>query len=162
MLRSPPRSTRTYTRFPYTTLFRSGQRLRLTGKGVSGLRGGKSGDLYLIIKIQPHAVYQVSGNDLYADLPLAPWEAALGANVEIPTLGGDVEMKIPPNTVSGRKMRLGKRGLPAANGVQGDLYAGVRIDIPKALTERDSELFTPLAAASTFTPRARNTAGAGQ
>src|SRR3546814_11471806 len=106
MLRSPPRSTRTYTRFPYTTLFRSGQRLRLTGKGVSGLRGGKSGDLYLIIKIQPHAVYQVSGNDLYADLPLAPWEAALGANVEIPTLGGAVEMKITPNTVSGRKMSL--------------------------------------------------------
>lgn len=137
-----------------------GQRLRLPEKGGSGLRGGKPGDLYIVMNIQPHKLYRISGNDLYIDLPLAPWEAALGASVQIPTLGGPVEMTIPPGTVSERKLRLGKRGLPNANGVQGDLYAVVRIDVPKTLTERERELFSQLAAASSFNPRAHLDAGA--
>jgi curved DNA-binding protein len=136
-----------------------GQRLRLAGKGAPGLHGGKPGDLYLIMKIEPHKTYRVNGNDLYIDLPLAPWEAALGGTVQIPTLGGAVEMKIPPGTVAGRKLRLGKRGLPAANGEQGDLYAVVHIDIPKTLTPRERELFAQLAAESTFNPRAPHHAG---
>lgn len=138
-----------------------GQRLRLPEKGGKGLRGGKPGDLYIVMNIQPHKFYRVSGNDLYIDLPLAPWEAVLGASVQIPTLGGLVEMTIPAGTAAGRKLRLGKRGLPAPNdGVQGDLYAVVRIDVPKTLTERERELFSQLAAASSFNPRAQLNAGA--
>jgi len=139
-----------------------GQRLRLAGKGGAGFNGGKPGDLYLVLKVQPHPLYRVSGGDLYADLPLSPWEAVLGAKVEIPTLGGAVEMTIPPGTTAGRKLRLGKRGLPTAKGTQGDLYAVVRIDVPAAPTESERELFTRLAGASTFNPRARINAGAKQ
>ncbi len=137
-----------------------GQRLRLPEKGGSGLHGGKSGDLYIIIKIQPHPMYTVSGHDLYSELPLSPWEAALGAHIEISTLGGAVEMTIPPGSVAGRKFRLGKRGLPAVSGAQGDLYAVVRIEVPKTLTARERELFAQLAAESTFNPRAHLQAGA--
>ncbi len=136
-----------------------GQRLRLAGKGAPGLHGGKPGDLYLIMRIEPHKTYRVNGNDLYIDLPLAPWEAALGATVEIPTLGGAVEMKIPPGTIAGRKLRLGKRGLPAATGEQGDLYAVAHIDIPQTLTPREQELFAQLAAESAFNPRAPHPKG---
>lgn len=137
-----------------------GQRLRLAGKGGSGLNGGKPGDLYIVMEIQPHKLYRVSGNDLYLDLPLAPWEAALGASVQIPTLGGYVEMTIPSGTIAGRKLRLSKRGLPAANGVHGDLYAVAHIDVPRTLTSRERELFIQLAAESRFNPRAQLTAGA--
>ncbi|SHH83410.1 DnaJ C-terminal domain-containing protein [Pollutimonas bauzanensis] len=137
-----------------------GQRLRLPEKGGAGLRGGKPGDLYIVMNIQPHRFYRVSGNDLYIDLPLAPWEAALGATVQIPTLGGPVEMTIPPGTVAGRKLRLGKRGLPAGSGAQGDLYAVVHIAVPKTLNARERELFSQLAAASSFNPRAQLNAGA--
>ncbi|MEO6959401.1 MAG: DnaJ C-terminal domain-containing protein [Burkholderiaceae bacterium] len=138
----------------------NGQRLRLAGKGGSGLNGGKPGDLYVVMEIQPHKLYRVGGNDLYMDLPLAPWEAALGASVQIPTLGGSVEMTIPSGTVAGRKLRLSKRGLPSANGLQGDLYAVVHIQVPQALTTRERELFTQLAAESRFKPRAQLNAGA--
>jgi curved DNA-binding protein len=111
------------------------------------------------MNIQPHKLYRVSGDDLYIDLPLAPWEAALGATVEVPTLGGPVEMTIPPGTTSGRKLRLGKRGLPTAAGTQGDQYVVVRIDIPKTLTPQERELFSQLAGASAFKPRAQMNAG---
>lgn len=136
-----------------------GQRLRLPGKGGSGMRGGQPGDLYIVMNIQPHKLYRVSGSDLYVDLPLAPWEAALGATVQIPTLGGAVEMTIPPGTGSGRKLRLSKRGLPSATGGQGDQYAVVRIEIPKTLTPEERELFSQLASASAFKPWAQMTAG---
>lgn len=136
-----------------------GQRLRLPEKGGSGLHGGKPGDLYIVMQIQPHKVYRVSGNDLYLDLPLAPWEAALGSSVRIPTLGGTVEMTIPAGTTADRKLRLSKRGLPAANGTQGDLYAVIHIDVPKTLTERERALFGQLASESAFNPRAQLYAG---
>ncbi|PLC49053.1 molecular chaperone DnaJ [Pollutimonas subterranea] len=136
-----------------------GQRLRLPGKGGTGVRGGRPGDLYLVMNIQPHKLYRVSGGDLYIDLPLAPWEAALGATVQVPTLGGPVEMTIPPGTTSGRKLRLSKRGLPSANGAQGDQYAVVRIDVPKTLTPHERELFSQLASASAYKPWAQMNAG---
>lgn len=136
-----------------------GQRLRLPEKGGKGMRGGQPGDLYIVMNIQPHKLYRVSGDDLYIDLPLAPWEAALGATVEVPTLGGPVEMTIPPGTTSGRKLRLGKRGLPSVAGQQGDQYVVVRIDIPKTLTPQERELFSQLAGASAFKPRAQMNAG---
>ncbi len=148
----PHRVPRTYrVRIPKGAA--DGQRLRLAGKGGAGFNGGQAGDLYLIITIQPHTTYRLEGRDLYADLTLSPWEAALGGTVQIPTLGGPVEMRIPPNTVADRKLRLSGRGLPAAGGAPGNLYAVVRIDIPKTLTERERDLFKQLAAVSTFNPR---------
>lgn len=131
-----------------------GQRLRLAGQGGPGFNGGKSGDLYLTIQIKPHPLYRVSGQDLYIDLPLAPWEAALGAKVEIPTLGGRVEMTVPPLTAAGHKLRLSGRGLPGAGTAQGSLFAVVTITIPKKLSDKERELFKQLAAASEFRPRA--------
>ncbi|NYT61050.1 DnaJ domain-containing protein [Alcaligenaceae bacterium] len=137
-----------------------GQRLRLPEKGGEGLPGGRAGDLYIVMNIQPHRYYRVSGQDLYLDLPLAPWEAVLGASVEIPTLGGPVEITIPPGSVSGRKLRLGKRGLPGPNGTQGDLYAVVHIEVPKTPSDAEHKLFSELAQASRFNPRAQFTPGA--
>lgn len=131
-----------------------GQRLRLAGQGGPGFNGGKSGDLYLTIQIKPHSLFRVSGKDLYMDLPLAPWEAALGTTVEIPTLGGPVEMTIPPMTETGRKLRLKGRGLPGAGSAQGNLYAVVTITIPKKIGEKERELYKQLADLSTFRPRA--------
>jgi curved DNA-binding protein len=131
-----------------------GQRLRLPSKGGAGTRGGPAGDLYLVMNLQPHRLYRPSGNDLYIDLPLTPWEAVLGASVRIPTLGGPVDISIPAGTVADRKLRLAKRGLPAANGVQGDLYAVCRIDVPRKPSAGERALFQQLAAESAFNPRA--------
>jgi len=137
-----------------------GQRLRLAGKGGQGMNGGQPGDLFVTMKVQPHRFYQVDGNDLTIEVPLAPWEAVLGATVEIPTLGGEVALTIPPGTVAGRKMRLSKRGLPGSGNVQGDLYAVITIEVPKSVTEREKALYTDLAAASTgFEPRRQRFAG---
>ena len=90
----------------------NGQRLRLPGKGGKGFNGGRHGDLYLDIALKPHPLYRAVDHDLYLDLPLAPWEAALGASVEVPTLAGNVNLKIPAGTSAGRKLRLAGRGLP--------------------------------------------------
>lgn len=130
-----------------------GQRLRLPQKGGPGFNGGRAGDLYVTMQFQPHPLYRVSGRDLYIDLPLAPWEATLGATVEVPTLGGMVEMKIPAGTVAGRKLRLSGRGMPDASGKHGDLYALVQIDVPAKLAARERELMQQLAAESKFNPR---------
>jgi curved DNA-binding protein len=130
-----------------------GQRLRLRGQGGKGMRGGRDGDLYLNIVLHPHTLFRPSGHDLYFDLPLAPWEAALGATVEVPTLAGAVDLKVPPGTAAGRKLRLGKRGLPRPEGGEGDLYAIVQIVNPTVINERERELFGELARASTFNPR---------
>ncbi|RJG07947.1 molecular chaperone DnaJ [Noviherbaspirillum cavernae] len=139
-----------------------GQRLRLTGKGGQGLNGGKPGDLYIALSITPHPLYRISGRDLYIDLPLAPWEAVLGATVTIPTLGGQVELAIKPGTKTGQKMRLGKRGLPSSDGSAGDQYAVVRVDVPHTVSARERELYEQLAAASDFHPRKHLTGGTGK
>lgn len=132
-----------------------GQRLRLAGKGGPGRNGGPRGDLYLVLSIAPHPLYRPSGRDLYLDLPLAPWEAVLGATVEVPTLGGTVEMNIPAGTAAGRHLRLGGRGLPKAQGGAGDLYAVVRIDVPAHPAARERELYEELKKVSSDDPRAR-------
>jgi curved DNA-binding protein len=131
----------------------SGQRLRLPGKGGAGVNGGKAGDLYVVIELAPHSLYRVSGRDLFIDLPLAPWEAALGATVELPTLGGAVELVVSPGTSSGKQLRLAGRGLPAPDGA-GDLFAVVRVEVPKSIGSRERELFRQLEQASGFNPRA--------
>ena len=133
----------------------SGQRLRLPGRGGKGLEGGRDGDLYLNIEFRPHPLFRVNGHDLYVDLPLAPWEAVLGGTVEVPTLGGPVHLKVPPNSRAGQKLRLAKRGLPRPKGAEGDLYAIVHIVVPATTSERERELFTALAQGSTFNPRGR-------
>lgn len=130
-----------------------GERLRLPGKGGKGVNGGRDGDLYLNISIAPHPLYRVSGRDLYLDVPLAPWEAVLGASVEIPTLGGAVRLRIRPGTQAGQQLRLSKRGLPKP-GNEGDLYAIVQIAVPPTANEKENELYGELAKVSTFDPRA--------
>ena len=133
----------------------NGQRLRLPGRGGKGFHGGRDGDLYLNIVVHPHPLFRVDGHDLYVDLPLAPWEAVLGATVEVPTLGGPVHLKVPPNARAGQQLRLAKRGLPRPHGAEGDLYAIVQIVVPAATSERERELFRELAQSSTFNPRGR-------
>lgn len=129
-----------------------GQKLRLRGQGGKGARGGADGDIYVHLELLPHPRYRVQGKDLSFDLPLAPWEAALGAEVRVPTLDGDVMMTVPPGSHSGRKLRLRGRGLGSGN-KRGDLYAIVTIDVPGTLTPREKELFTALANESRFDPR---------
>ena len=130
-----------------------GQRLRLAGKGGKGVNGGRDGDLWLNISLEPHALFRVTGHDLHMDLPLAPWEAVLGTTLEVPTLGGTVQLKVPANTSSGRQLRLGGRGLPRPDGSAGDLFAIAQIVIPKVSSEPELALYRQLQAASSFSPR---------
>ena len=134
-----------------------GQKLRLRGKGGKGQQGAVDGDIYLHIKLAPHAVLRPDGHDLYFELALTPWEAALGTDVEVPTLDGPVVLTVPAGTRSGRKLRLRERGLSNSHGGRGHLYATVRIDVPGTLTERERDLFGQLAQASDFNPRAAKT-----
>ena len=136
-----------------------GQRLRLRGQGGKGVNGGPDGDLYLDISLKPHALFRPDGHDLYLDLPLAPWEAALGATVKVPTLDGAVNLKVPPSTAAGRKLRLARKGLPRPGGGEGDLYAIVEIVNPTVLGEREKALFKELAEASHFNPRGHFSGG---
>jgi curved DNA-binding protein len=130
-----------------------GDRLRLPGKGGKGRDGGPNGNLYLNIALQPHPLYRVAGNDLYLDLPIAPWEAALGATVEVPTPGGPVNLKVPAGTSSGHKLRLGGRGLPKRREGAGDLYAIAQIVGPGEPGEREQALYRELGEISNFNPR---------
>ena len=132
-----------------------GQRLRLRGKGGPGANGGPPGDLYLQIVLEPHSLYKVRGHDLEIDVPIASWEAALGAEVEIPTLEGKVRMKVPPGSKGGQKLRIAGKGLPKPGGGAGDLYAVLEIVVPGTLTDREKKLFEELREASRFDPRQR-------
>jgi curved DNA-binding protein len=129
-----------------------GQRLRLPEKGGKGFGGGRTGDLYLDITLKAHRLYRATGHDLYIDLPLAPWEAALGATVQVPTLAGTVNLKVPAGASTGQKLRLAGRGLPMPRGGAGDLFAVTQIVVPAA-GERERELYRELAQASNFDPR---------
>jgi len=130
-----------------------GQRLRLRGKGGAGAGGGPAGDLYLTVALRPHAHFRADGHDLRIEVPLAPWEAALGAAVEIPTLDSRVTLKIPPGSKSGQRLRLAGLGLPKPAGGAGDLYAVLSIALPETLTTRERELYEQLREASRFDPR---------
>jgi curved DNA-binding protein len=132
-----------------------GQRIRLAGQGGEGGDGAPPGDLYLIVRIAPHPRYRVEGRNIHVDLPLAPWEAALGATVPVDTPAGEAKVKVPPGTSSGRRLRLRGRGLPNPHGQPGDLLAEVRIMVPPQLTSEERRLFEELAAISDFDPRKR-------
>ena len=131
-----------------------GQRLRLAGKGGAGQHGGGPGDLFLRISFLPHAYFKSGkGHDLTMDVPLAPWEAALGASVDIPTLAGKVRLKVKPGSRSGQKMRLTGKGLPKAKEGHGDLFAVFQIVTPETLSEKEQTLFEELQQVSEFKPR---------
>ena len=131
----------------------NGQRIRLAGQGGRGSEGASAGDLYLIVRIARHPRYRVEGRDLHVDLPLAPWEGALGTTVTVDTPDGEAKVKVPAGTSSGRHLRLRGRGLPNPRGTPGDLYAEVRIMVPKTLADEERRLFAELAATSAFNPR---------
>jgi curved DNA-binding protein len=132
-----------------------GQRLRLAGKGAPGTNGAPPGDLYLQIVLEPHALFRPSGHDLDLEVPVAPWEAALGADIEVPTLEGAVRMKVPAGAKGGQKFRLAGKGLPRPGGGAGDLYAVLNVVVPPALSEREKTLYEELRGASKFEPRSR-------
>jgi curved DNA-binding protein len=133
----------------------NGQRIRLSGQGGRGSEGARNGDLYFVVRIAPHPRYRVDGRDLYVDLPLTPWEAALGTSVAVETPGGETKVKVPAGTSSGKRLRLRERGLPHPRGRHGHLYAEVKIMVPAKLSDEERRLFEELAATSTFDPRRR-------
>lgn len=131
---------------------RQGQQIRLAGQGGAGFGGGEAGDLYLEVEFSPHGRYRVDGADVYLDLPVAPWEAALGATVEVPTPAGAVELKVPPNSQSGKKLRLKGRGIPAKP--PGDLYVVLQVVLPPADSERQRRAWEQMQREFAFNPRA--------
>lgn len=131
-----------------------GQRIRLAGQGGHGAGGGVRGDLYLAIELLPHDRFRVGGRDLFTDLPVAPWEAVLGAEIPLPTLAGNVVVTIPAGTSSGQKLRLRGKGLPNPSGSPGDLYAEVRIVGPRKLSAAQKALWQKVSKESAeFNPR---------
>lgn len=130
----------------------TGQQLRLAGQGGPGASGGPNGDLYLEIEVEPHPLFSLQGRDVYLTLPLTPWEAALGADIKIPTLAGPVGLKVAPGTQAGQKLRLKGRGMPAKPQA-GDQYAVVQVDVPYAKTEEEKQLFKKMAETMPFNPR---------
>jgi curved DNA-binding protein len=132
---------------------RDGQRIRLAGEGGQGAGSGPAGDLFLRVRVRPDRRFRVEGRDLFVELPVTPWEAALGATVEVPTLDGTVKVKVPAGSSSGRRLRLKGEGMPGPGTQKGDLFATVEIAVPKKLSKRERELFEQLAEASRFDPR---------
>lgn len=129
----------------------AGQRIRLPGKGQSGIVGSPMDDLYLEVEIAPHRLYRVEGKDVYLDLPITPWEAALGATIKTPTLSGAVDLKIPQGSQSGRKLRLRGRGLGGKH--RGDQYVVLLIVTPPANTDSARALYHRMASELPFDPR---------
>jgi curved DNA-binding protein len=130
-----------------------GQRIRLAGQGGRGVGGGPAGDLYLMVRILPHPRYRLEGRDLHVQVPVSPWEAALGATVPVETPGGEAKVRVPPGSSTGRRLRLRGQGMPNPRGQPGDLYAEVRVMVPSRLRRRERELFEELARVSNFDPR---------
>jgi curved DNA-binding protein len=132
-----------------------GQRIRLAGQGGRGSDGAGAGDLYLVARIAPDRVFRLEGRDIYVELRLAPWEAALGTSVAVPTPDGEAKVTVPAGTSSGKRLRLRGRGMPSPRGTPGDLYAETRIMVPSKVTDAERQLFEQLAATSDFDPRRR-------
>lgn len=130
-----------------------GTKIRLAGQGGKGIGGAANGDLFLRIRLRPDPRFQVDGYNLRRTLDIAPWEAALGAEVKVPTLEGSVTIKIQPGSWSGQTLRVRGKGLPKSKGEPGDLMVDLRIVVPKSLTPRERELFEALSSESEFKPR---------
>ena len=129
----------------------AGQVIRLAGQGGPGHAGEAAGDLFLEVHFKPHGRYRIENKDIYATLPVAPWEAALGATVKIPVPDGLIEVRVPENSQSGRKLRLKGRGIPAAT--PGDLYLVLEVVLPPAATEKAREFYQTMAQELAFNPR---------
>ncbi|MFI2760452.1 DnaJ C-terminal domain-containing protein [Streptomyces echinatus] len=131
-----------------------GQRIRLAGEGGRGNGDAPAGDLYLRVRIQPHPQFRLDGRDVYVQLPVTPWEAALGATVPVPTpSGAAAKVSVPAGSSSGRRLRLRGEGMPNPRGTNGNLYAELRIMVPSRLSDRERALFEELAAVSSYDPR---------
>jgi curved DNA-binding protein len=131
-----------------------GQTIRVPSKGGEGASGGASGDLFLHVRYAAHPDFRARGADLYYELDLAPWEAVLGTTVNVPTLDGQVSVRIPPGTNNGQQLRVRGRGLPKGrNGERGDLYVVVNVQLPKQLNEEERALWEKLSKTSRFNPR---------
>jgi curved DNA-binding protein len=130
-----------------------GQRLRVAGRGEAGTGGAAAGDLYLRVRLAKHPDFEVEDHNLIYEAGLAPWEAVLGANISVPTLDGRVNIKIPPGTQNGQKLRVRGRSLPLPGGGHGDLIVVVRLEVPASITEAERKLWEQLARESKFKPR---------
>ncbi len=131
---------------------RQGQQIRLAGQGAPGMGQGGNGDLYLEIEFRRHPFYRVEGRDVYLDLPVAPWEAALGGKVKVPTPAGKLDLKIPAGSNTGKKMRLKGKGIPARQ--PGDFYVELKVMTPPADTEKAKEIYREMEKELAFNPRA--------
>ena len=130
---------------------KAGQRIRLTGQGGPGIGGGSNGDLYLEVEFNPHRYFRAEGRDIHLELPVTPWEAALGASVPVPTLGGMVDLKIPAGSQTGKQLRLKGRGLPGVPA--GDQYVTLKMVTPPAKTEQAKALYEQMAKDMPMNPR---------
>lgn len=130
---------------------KTGQQIRLAGQGGHGVNGGPRGDLYLTVEVMKHSLFDVMDNDIYLTLPITPWEAALGATVLIPTLTGNIDLKIPAGSQGGQKLRIKNRGLPGPN--PGNQYILLKIITPPATTESAKDLYKKMAEVMPFNPR---------
>ncbi|MBQ0724611.1 MAG: DnaJ domain-containing protein [Cycloclasticus sp.] len=130
---------------------KQGQRIRLAGQGGVGYGQGKKGDLYLEIEFKADPVYRVDGHDVYLDLPITPWEAALGATIKVPTPNGQVDLKIPAGTQGGGRMRLKARGIPGTPA--GDLYVVPKITLPAADSDEAKQLYRQMEQTLAYNPR---------
>ncbi len=131
---------------------KEGQQIRLAGQGSPGMGQGKKGDLYLEIHFKPHPLYRIEGRDLYLQLPVTPWEAALGATVRVPTPDGNVDLNIPKDSNSGKKLRLKGRGIPG--NPAGDIYVTLSVVVPSAASDQAKALYREMEKKLAFNPRA--------
>ncbi len=129
-----------------------GQTIRLPGQGGQGSEGAPAGDLYLHVTVEPDPRYRVTGRDVEVDLPVAPWEAVLGATIPVEGPGGVTRIKVAPGTSSGKRLRIRGQGMPT-KGKEGDLYARVKIVVPDATSDEEQDLYRRLAETSNFQPR---------
>lgn len=134
---------------------RDGQRIRLAGRGNAGVRGGQDGDLYLIVRIDPHPVFTRKGDNIHLAVPVTVSEAALGAKIEVPTIDGRAQLRIPPGTQTGQRLRMREKGVAstAENGVRGDEIVEVQIVVPKVQDEKSKEILRELARLNPDDPR---------
>jgi DnaJ-class molecular chaperone len=132
---------------------RDGSVIKLPRQGQPGTGGGEPGDLYVKLKIKPHPVFTVSGDDITAEVPITPSEAVLGARIEVPTIEGKAEMKVPTGSQGGQRLRLRGQGLNKRGGGRGDEYVKLKIVVPTSPSEREKELYKELASASKLNPR---------
>ena len=130
-----------------------GQKLRIAGRGEAGTGGGAAGDLFLRVRLAKHPDFAVEDHNLICEAELAPWEAVLGAEISVPTMGGRVNIKIPPGTQTGQKLRVRGRGLPTRDGANGDLIVVTRVEVPDKITDSERKLWEQLARESKFHPR---------